>query len=322
MPVLLNFCLFCFGIFFSSFILRIGINILKEYSLDKPNQRSLHEKPIPRGGGLSFIIPLLSYDLFILCVGNFSSGVPLSLLCLPLIIISFLDDLFKVPSIIRYLAQVISSFLVLYITNFEISFTSSIIRIFAVITIIIIITGLTNFTNFMDGSDGLVAGCMFILFLTLNFKLNYDPNLSILLGSLLTFLFWNWPPAKVFMGDVGSNFLGIYFVANLLQLENSEILGLIFIGSPLFGDALITLLRRFISRQNIFQAHRKHLYQRLYLGGLSKQLISLYYISSCTFLSLIYFKLNFTYEIVAVSFVLLIMFIIDGKYALSFKDTI
>ncbi len=322
MSLTLNFCFFCFGIFVSFFILRIGINILKKHSLDKPNSRSLHKKPIPRGGGLSFIIPLLIYDLFLLCIGNFSSLVPLSLLCLPLIFISFLDDLFKVPSIIRYIVQVISSFLIIYFTNFQFSFTNSFIRIFAIITLIIIITGLTNFTNFMDGSDGLVAGCMFVLFITLNFKLNYAPNLIILLGSLLTFLFWNWPPAKVFMGDVGSNFLGIYFVANMLQLDNIEILGLVFIASPLYGDALITLLRRFISRQNIFQAHRQHLYQRLYLGGLSKQIICLCYIFSCTFLSLIYLKLNLIYEIVAVSFVLLIMFIIDDKYALSFKDSI
>ena len=70
----------------------------------------------------------------------------------------------------------------------------------------------------MDGSDGLVAGCMIIMFLTLNIKFNFSFNLSLLLGSLLTFLSWNWPPAKIFMGDVGSNFLGIYFVANLLQL--------------------------------------------------------------------------------------------------------
>ena len=255
MSLTLNFCFFCFGIFVSFFILRIGINILKKYSLDKPNSRSLHKKPIPRGGGLSFIIPLLIYDLFLLCIGNFSSLVPLSLLCLPLIFISFLDDLFKVPSIIRYIVQVISSFLIIYFTNFQFSFTNSFIKIFAIITLIIIITGLTNFTNFMDGSDGLVAGCMFVLFITLNFKLNYAPNLIILLGSLLTFLFWNWPPAKIFMGDVGSNFLGIYFVANMLQLDNIEILGLVFIASPLYGDALITLLRRFISGQNIFQAH-------------------------------------------------------------------
>ncbi len=321
MSLSLKFYLFFLGIFLSFFLLRVGINKLKKYSLDKPNHRSLHEQPIPRGGGLSFIIPLLIYDFFILFNSDVSSVKPLSLYCFPLIFISFWDDLFKVPSILRYLVQVVSSFIILHFTNFEFIFNTSFVWIFEIIILIIIITGLTNFTNFMDGSDGLVAGCMLVLFLTLNLKLNYAPNLIILLGSLLTFLFWNWPPAKVFMGDVGSNFLGIYFVANLLQLPNSEILGLIFIGSPIFGDAFITLLRRFLSGKNIFQAHRQHLYQRLYLGGLSKHIICLCYISLCAFLSLTYLKLNFIYEIVAVSFVLLTMFIIDVKYALSFDKS-
>ena len=87
----------------------------------------------------------------------------------------------------------------------------------------------------MDGSDGLVGGCMFILFLIINIKLNFNASTIILLGSLATFVYWNWSPAKIFMGDTGSTFLGIYFIGNLLQFRNSqEILGLFLIASPLF----------------------------------------------------------------------------------------
>jgi len=156
----------------------------------------------------------------------------------------------------------------------------------------------------------------------LNIKLNQTPNLTLLLGSLLTFLFWNWPPAKIFMGDVGSNFLGIYFVANMLQLPKSEIIGLFLIGSPLFGDALITLIRRFFSRQNIFNAHRQHLYQRLCLGELSKKKVCIIYFLQCSLLSYIYIKFGFLHEMATVFIFFLIMYILDIKYALSFKKSI
>ena len=313
---------FIIGLFSASFILKHGINLLTQYSLDKPNNRSLHKTPIPRGGGLSFIIPLLLYDLFSLDFDNFFSSLPLSLLCIPLIIISFLDDLFNIPSIYRYIVQFLSSILILKFSVFDLFFVLSLKNIFLLVLLIIIITGIINFTNFMDGSDGLVAGCMFILFITMNLKLNLNANLSLMIGSMLTFLFWNWSPAKIFMGDVGSNFLGIYFVANLLQLPESEILGLLLIGSPLYGDALLTLLRRFFTRQNIFKAHRQHLYQRLYLGNLSKQKVSLIYISQCLILSYMYIRIGFLQEIATVFIFFLIMYILEIKYALSFKNSL
>ena len=75
----------------------------------------------------------------------------------------------------------------------------------------------------MDSSDGLVAGCMLVILLTLNIKLNLTPNLTLLLGSLLMFLFAELASTKIFMGDVGSNFLGIYFVANMLQLQKVKL---------------------------------------------------------------------------------------------------
>ncbi len=314
--------LFIFGIFSTFFILKNGINFLSKYSLDNPNNRSLHKTPIPRGGGLAFILPLLAYDFLTLYFDNFNNGFPLSLLCLPLVIISFWDDLYNVPSIYRYFVQFSSSILVIKFSAFNYFFDLSFKNILLLAFLIIIVTGLINFTNFMDGSDGLVAGCMLVLFFTLNIKLNFTANLSFLLGSLLTFLFWNWPPAKIFMGDVGSNFLGIYFVANLLQIPKTEILGLLLIGSPLFGDALVTLFRRFFSRQNIFKAHRQHLYQRLCLGKFSKKEVCIIYILQSSVLSFTYLNFNLLSEIVTVFIFFLIMYILDFNYALSFRKSI
>ena len=319
-----NFFLhFFLGAFLSYIILNNGIKIFRRYFLDNPNKRSLHTIPIPTAGGLSFIIPLLIYDLVIGFFNNWQHNIPLSLLCIPLIFISFLDDLVNVPSIYRYLLQLFTSFLLLRFGNIDFLFFGPILNILIFIFLVIFITGVINFTNFMDGSDGLVSGCMFILFIIINIKLDLNLSIIILLGSLATFLYWNWSPAKIFMGDTGSTFLGIYFIGNLLQLRNIlEILGLFLIASPLFGDALVTLFRRLYSKQNIFKAHRQHLYQRLYLGKLSKKQIALLYISQSLLIGIVFINLNFFYEIGSIIICLFIMYLVEKKYALSFDESI
>ena len=319
-----NFFLhFFLGAFFSYIILNNGIKVFGSYFLDNPNKRSLHTIPIPTAGGLSFIIPLLSYDLGIGFFNNWQHNIPLSLLCIPLIFISFLDDLVNVPSIYRYSLQLFTSFLLLRFGNIDFLFFDPILNILIFIFLVIFITGVINFTNFMDGSDGLVSGCMFILFIIINIKLDLNASIIILLGSLATFLYWNWSPAKIFMGDTGSTFLGIYFIGNLLQFRNIlEISGLFLIASPLFGDALVTLFRRLFSKQNIFKAHRQHLYQRLYLGKLSKQQIALLYISQSILIGFAFIKLNFFYEIGSIIVCLFIMYLFEKKYALRFDESI
>lgn len=319
-----NFFLhFFLGAFFSYIILNNGIKVFGSYFLDNPNKRSLHTIPIPTAGGLSFIIPLLSYDLGIGFFNNWQHNIPLSLLCIPLIFISFLDDLVNVPSIYRYLLQLFTSFLLLRFGNIDFLFFDPILNILIFIFLVIFITGVINFTNFMDGSDGLVSGCMFILFIIINIKLDLNASIIILLGSLATFLYWNWSPAKIFMGDTGSTFLGIYFIGNLLQFRNIlEISGLFLIASPLFGDALVTLFRRLFSKQNIFKAHRQHLYQRLYLGKLSKKQIALLYISQSLLIGIVFLSLNFFYEIGSIIICLFIMYLVEKKYALSFEESI
>ena len=183
-----------------------------------------------------------------------------------------MDDLIKVSPKYRYLFQLFTSFLILGFSNIDLFLLNPIFNIFIFVFLVICITSAINFTNFMDGSDGLVAGCMFVFFLIINYKLNSNISIIILLGSLATFIYWNWNPAKIFMGDIGSTFLGVYFIANILQFNDiNEILGLLLIASPIFGDALLTIFRRFFNGKNIFKPHRQHLYQRLYLGKLIKR---------------------------------------------------
>ncbi len=312
---------FLLGSFSSLFILKNGIKFFEKFFLDNPNKRSLHIKPVPSAGGISFIVPLILYDFIFSFFKNFEGSFSLSLLCIPLIFISLLDDLIKVSPKYRYLFQLLTSFLVLRFSNINLFLLSPIFNIFILFFLIIFITAVINFTNFMDGSDGLVAGCMFVLFLIINYKLNSNISIIILLGSLVTFIYWNWNPAKIFMGDIGSTFLGVYLAANILQFNDvKEIIGLLLIASPFFGDALITLFRRFITRQNIFKAHRQHLYQRLYLGKLSKNQVAIIYILQISIIGIVYIKLNFLYEIGTIFVSLFIMYLIEIKYALSFEE--
>jgi UDP-N-acetylmuramyl pentapeptide phosphotransferase/UDP-N-acetylglucosamine-1-phosphate transferase len=133
----------------------------------------------------------------------------------------------------------------------------------------IAITAVINFFNFMDGLDGLVAGCGAVL-LGLIASLPGGAGLWPLAGSLLGFLAWNWSPARVFMGDVGSTWLGAVFAGLVLQQgEPGVAASLLVVALPLLADPLICVLRRLADGQPVFQAHRLHLYQRLHQAGWS-----------------------------------------------------
>jgi UDP-N-acetylmuramyl pentapeptide phosphotransferase/UDP-N-acetylglucosamine-1-phosphate transferase len=142
--------------------------------------------------------------------------------------------------------------------------------IWALPLVLVAITAVINFTNFMDGLDGLVALCGIVLMASV--------GLWPVAGALLGFLAWNWSPAKVFMGDVGSTWIGAVFAGMVLQQPGPwEAISLLLVGFPLLGDALICVLRRLRAGQPVFQAHRLHLFQRLQRGGWPHARVSLVY---------------------------------------------
>ena len=149
------------------------------------------------------------------------------------------------------------------------------------------LTAVINFTNFMDGLDGLLTGCMAVAIAALGLALSAPWPLWALVGSLLGFLFWNWSPAKVFMGDVGSTFLGAVFAGMVLQASSwPQAFGYLLVATPLLADACICVIRRFLGGQSVFQAHRLHLFQRLHQAGWPHARVSLTYISATAALSL------------------------------------
>jgi Fuc2NAc and GlcNAc transferase len=231
---------------------------LRRGLLDQPNARSSHQRPTPRGGGVAFVV--VGSLLTALLGEGRAALVPL--LCCPLALVGLVDDRLDLPASVRYGAQLLTAAGLLALATTP-------LPLWCLPLAWIAITAVINFFNFMDGLDGLVAGCGAVL-LGLIASLPGGAGLWPLAGSLLGFLAWNWSPARVFMGDVGSTWLGAVFAGLVLQQgEPGVAASLLVVALPLLADPLICVLRRLADGQPVFQAHRLHLYQRLHQAGWS-----------------------------------------------------
>ncbi len=232
-------------------------------ALDQPNQRSLHTKLTPRIGGLAVMF------------GVFTSWVQLQVswcwifLPLSLMMISLIDDIFHLSVKLRLLVQLIVSVIFFVIMLPTLAW-------WLVIPLVFLVTWMTNLYNFMDGSDGLAAGMALIGFTAYGVAayIAGDVNFSLMSGVIaaanFAFLIFNFYPAKIFMGDSGSiplgflvSTLGIYGCFEALWPTWFPIV----VFSPFIADATITLIKRQILGEKIWQAHRSHYYQRLVQMG-------------------------------------------------------
>ena len=137
-----------------------------------------------------------------------------------------------------------------------------------------------------------------------------------IIGSLIGFLIWNWQPSKIFMGDVGSNFLGGLLIWIFLNTNNIfDSIALILLSSPILIDPFVCLVRRFLKGENIFKAHNMHLYQRLCKAGLSHGKVTLIYVFSIFFIGLSFFIGGLKFEIISLTLVLFLGFLLDKNYA-------
>ncbi|MBO8232444.1 hypothetical protein CU311_07085 [Prochlorococcus marinus str. MU1402] len=296
---------------FTFLILKKSIPLLYKIFPAKPTQRGMHKKIMPSSGGISFIV---TYSVLAIYQGFY-----LPLLSLPLAFIGIIDDKFNISKLVRYIFQVVTlCAIVFYISKDQSVFISKLLDInsFFIILIIFFGTIIINSVNFMDGIDGLICGSMIVIFLTLNTNFHY---LIPIIGTLSAFLFFNWYPSKVFMGDSGSLFLGAY-LTSLIYKSNSieEIIKIILLISPLLFDALVCLIRRAINKQNIFNSHKLHLYQRLVAGGLKHSHVSLLYILSISFLSIFYIFTNIYFLSLATLLIVSFGIYLDNKFARNF----
>ena len=272
--------------------LRVLIPQLRRRLLDLPNARSSHLHPTPRGGGIAIVAVTSVSSAIALLSGQASSDAALPLLAVPLAVVGLLDDRLNLPSSWRYGAQLITAALILGFSPLVQRFglyvaAGNWLFLVAFALLVIAFTAVINFTNFMDGLDGLVGGCMAVAIAALSLSLNAPLSLWTLVGSLLGFLLWNWSPAKVFMGDVGSTFLGAVFSGLVLQASSwPEALGYLLVATPLLGDACLCIPRRLMGGQRVFQAHRLHLFQRLHQAGWPHARVSFTYIAATALLAI------------------------------------
>lgn len=301
--------------FFLTLILTYLISpFLYKFVKDIPNYRSSHKLVKPTGGGLVFSIVGI--------IASFLIDYRLPLITLPIALVGFLDDLKGISSLIRFIVQLITSSSIIIWTipnDFLSDFNILGLRFIVISFLIIFSSALINFINFMDGIDGLISGCLTVIIITASFKTNI--NLLPIGLSLLAFLFFNWYPAKIFMGDVGSTFLGSIYVLAIFECQKfGDAFGLLLIGSPIFLDALACIFLRFYDGQNIFSPHRLHLYQRLVQNGIKHSSVSLIYISVTIALSFIYLFMNNIFLIQGVILVFGLGLLLEKNYAKPFKN--
>ncbi len=249
---------FFISLFFAALISRFG---LKVGLIDMPNERSSHTAILPRSGGIgiwvAFVLTGLLFTQF--QVFTIVAGI--------VGLIGLLEDLFSISQKIRLILKlIISALVVSLLLGMPTSITSLSLSFFW----LLFITGTANFYNFMDGIDGIagLTGFVGFGFLALfSFYIAETSNIALISAALsvgsLGFLPFNFPKAKVFMGDVGSLLLGFVFASFLVKLSTniSDFLCIIMFLCMFYADALVTIFCRLKKRENIIRAHREHLYQ-------------------------------------------------------------
>jgi UDP-GlcNAc:undecaprenyl-phosphate/decaprenyl-phosphate GlcNAc-1-phosphate transferase len=271
---------------------------IKIGATDKPNQRKVHQKIMPRLGGLaiyiSFIVGLLVLQ-------------PASIHHWPLVIGSFIiiltgifDDLFELSAKIKLAGQLAAATVVVVWGDVLVSFINlpfgGMIEFgyFSIPLTIVWIVGITNAINLIDGLDGLAAGVSSIALVTIGFMALIMGNFyvvaiaSVLLASTLGFLFYNFHPAKIFMGDTGALFLGfIIAVLSLLGFKNVTVISLIvpviILGVPI-SDTFFAIIRRFVNKKPLSAPDKSHLHHCLLrLGYSHRQTVLMIYAMAAMF---------------------------------------
>ena len=257
--------------------------------IDVPNQRSSHTQPTPRGGGIAFVAAfLLTAALATVLVHEKPDDVPSLLeasilVLMPLWAVGTIDDALGLSVRFRYLVQLFAAGLAVFLLGSFSGLDAVAVQLGApwlsAVLSVIAITALINFYNFMDGLDGLVGGCCAVQLVFFALYL-HQPSWWLLVAALIAFLSWNWPPAKIFMGDSGSTVLGGAVALALLRAPDPKSMWWAgAVTAPLLGDAVFTLMRRLLRRENIFEAHKSHIYQRLNQAGWSHRRVASSYVA-------------------------------------------
>jgi UDP-GlcNAc:undecaprenyl-phosphate GlcNAc-1-phosphate transferase len=247
-------------------VLILVIRTWSDKILDHPNERSLHQQPVPRMGGVGVVAGIAASVPFV------SQGEwwPLWLGACFLLGISLLDDIIGLPITGRLLVHFVAA------SGASVGLLLPNTGVAWMLLMVVAIVWMTNLYNFMDGIDGLAGGMalfgfgFYALAGVLSGHLSFAIINAVIAASAGAFLLFNFPPARIFMGDTGSTLFG--FLAACLGLVGWQLgiwtlwfPGLVF--SPFIVDATVTLARRLLRGEKFWCPHREHFYQRLVLSG-------------------------------------------------------
>ncbi len=279
-----------FGVrWFRTWTLRRGV-------LDHPNERSSHTAPTPRGGGLVVALVILAGYVLASRLAEFDISWGFLVGSLIVVAISWVDDIYSVSFVWRLLAHsAAAACLMVDLGPFStiatvVQTTPLSLGLIGIPLTFFWIIWLINAYNFMDGIDG-IAGIQAVAaamgWLLAGLATSSSPTFVLggaVLFAALAFLLHNWSPARIFMGDAGSAFLGFAFASLPLIFRGSiaadngiaPTIGILIVWMFVF-DSVFTFFRRLINGEKVWQAHRQHLYQRLVISGYSHQRTTLIY---------------------------------------------
>ena len=279
-------------------------------AIANPRKRDMHSKPIPRMGGIAIVAGfMITFFISIqfITVLDWKQVIGVTLGALIIFLLGFFDDIYELSAKLKFLIQILAATLValsgISIPSISIPFigdTPMFLDMLSIPITVVWIVGITNAVNFIDGLDGLAAGvssiasiCLMVLSIYSGYPIAILLT-TILAGSCLGFLPYNFNPASIFMGDTGSTFLGfILAVTSILGLLKSYtivtiIVAVLVLGLPVF-DTAFAIIRRLLAGKPITAPDRGHLHHRLVDRGYSQKqaVITLYAISGVFGLSAI-----------------------------------
>jgi UDP-N-acetylmuramyl pentapeptide phosphotransferase/UDP-N-acetylglucosamine-1-phosphate transferase len=273
----------------------IAVAIAKRWAvanqiMDIPNVRSSHTRPMPRAGGIGIVLTVVAASIAIILMATPAWPSVWLIIggAIAVAAVGFIDDLRPLPARVRFgvhilaaIAAVVGGARLDSLANISLGLVGAALSVLWIVAV-------TNIYNFMDGIDGIAAGVAVLAGAGLGVLswIQGDLRLALLscavTGAALGFLAHNFPPASVFMGDVGSGFLGYVLGTLVLLLGSSStggeaVISGAFVLAPFLLDGTLTLLRRVARGERWYEAHRSHYYQRLVILGYSHRAVSLFY---------------------------------------------
>lgn len=282
----------------------LSIPLVKKLSykldiIDKPDNRKIHAKHMPTMGGLAIVFGFLAGFLYLWPASVYT--VPVLLGGLVIIVVGILDDKITLSPLYKLIGQIIAAGIVVqsgmmidfvnipFIGHHDFGWLAYPITIFWIV-------GVTNAINLVDGLDGLASGVSSIALSSMLIMaiLDYPTPLAVamcitLLAGTVGFLFFNWHPAKIFMGDTGAMFIG--FIISLISITGlfksltlfSLIIPIVILGVPIF-DTFFAIVRRILRRQKLSAPDQSHLHHYLLSLGFShRTAVNIIYIISICF---------------------------------------